>query len=460
MIRLLLSDMRTDARSFIGPLYSTIVCSFWVALAAFFWFSVQTPAGIQALESAPQGANNTLNQLAIFLLLMGIALPSAIVLSSVGATKVAQGRSRFARWRLAGATPAQVFGGVLTQFTLLAFVASTVGILVALPLIQVGSNFLMSITDLEVFLPAKPTWSAIVATYGLVVGTSLFGAGKPSWRASRVTAIEALQDRSGEIEPRLRPRSILGAGIVLAGGIFFAVGAITEKNNGSASSLVMLFGCAILVVFAILASAVFPLFVRAWTAIVPARCSTAWYVARHGALARLTATTATITPFMIGAGLLSVYFSAATTWAGTSHYDQDAPQLALIQGLVLFTPAAVIAITGSVAIVFMVGQTRERETALLRATGAPPRTLALMPVLEALIYAATAFFLSAVVALLAVLVYSVFLVRQGYEWSPQIDLRAGGAVTLVGFLGIFLAIGIPSGTANKKTVRDALAADQ
>jgi putative ABC transport system permease protein len=460
MIRLLLSDMRTDARSFVGPLYSTVVCSFWVALAAFFWFSVQTPAGIQALASAPEGANNTLIQLAVFLLLMGIVLPSTIVLSSVGATKVAQGRSRFARWRLAGATPAQVFGGVLAQFILLALVASTVGILVALPLIQVGSDFLMSVTDLGILLPAQPTWSAIVATYGFVVGTSLFGAGIPSWRASRVTALEALQDKSGGNEARLRPRSILGAGIVSAGVIFFAVGAVTEKNNGSASSLVMLFGCSVLVVLAILASAVFPVFVRAWTAVVPARISTAWYVARHGALARLTATTSTITPFMIGAGLLSIYFSAATTWAVTSRNDHDAPQLALVQGLVLFTPAAVIAITGSVAIVFMVGQTRDRETALLRATGAPPRTLALMPVLEALIYAVTAFFLSAVVALLAVLLYSLSLVNQGYEWSPRIDLRAGAAVTLVGFLGILIAIGIPSRTANKKTVRDALAADQ
>lgn len=457
MIRLLLSDMRTDARSFIGPFCATVVCSFWVALAAFFWFSAQTPAGIQALASAPDGADNTITQFAVFLLLMGIALPSTIVLSSVGATKVAQGRSRFARWRLAGATPAQVFSGVLAQFILLAFAASTVGILIALPLIQVGSDFLMSVTDLGIRLPAQPTWSAIVATYGLVVGTSLFGAGIPSWRASRVTAIEALQDKSGGNEPRLRPRSILGAGIVSAGGIFFAVGAVISEN---ASSLVIFFGCAVLVVFAILASAVFPVFVRAWTAIVPARLSTAWYVARHGALARLTATTSTITPFMIGAGLLSIYFSAATTSAVTSRNDAYAPQVVLGQGLVLFTPGAVIAIAGSVAIVFMVGQTRDRETALLRATGATPRTLALMPVLEALIYAATAFFLSAIVALLSVLLYSVSLVNQGYEWSPQVDLRAGAAVTLVGFLGIVLAIGIPSRIANRKTVREALAADQ
>jgi len=244
---------------------------------------------------------------------------------------------------------------------------------------------------------------------------------------------------------------------VSAGGIFFAVGAVISEN---ASSLVIFFGCTVLVVFAILASAVFPVFVRAWTAIVPARLSTAWYVARHGALARLTATTSTITPFMIGAGLLSIYFSAATTSAVTSRNDAYAPQVVLGQGLVLFTPGAVIAIAGSVAIVFMVGQTRDRETALLRATGATPRTLALMPVLEALIYAATAFFLSAIVALLSVLLYSLSLVNQGYEWSPQVDLRAGAAVTLVGFLGIVLAIGILSRIANKKTVREALAADQ
>jgi putative ABC transport system permease protein len=76
MIRLLLSDMRTDARSFIGPFISTTVCSFWVALAAFFWFSAKTPAATLALASAPDGTDNTLSQLTVFLLLMGIALPS------------------------------------------------------------------------------------------------------------------------------------------------------------------------------------------------------------------------------------------------------------------------------------------------------------------------------------------------------------------------------------------------
>jgi putative ABC transport system permease protein len=456
MIRLLLSDIRTDARSFIGPFVSTVVCSFWVALAAFFWFSTRTPAAILALASAPEGTSNTLTQLTVFLLLMGIALPSAIVLSSVGATKVAQSHTRYARWRLAGATPGQVFGGVLAQFAILSLAAAVVGILTALPLIQVGANYLMSVTDIGIVLPTQPTWSAVVATCAFVVGLSGLGAGLPSLRAARVTAIEALQETAERTETRLRPRSVVGAGVVLTAGILCAVGAVNEKYNGAASSLVMLFGCAVLVAIAILASAAFPWFVRTWTGLIPARLSTAWYLARHGALARLTATTSTITPFMIGAGLLSIYYSAATTWAATSDQEQN---VALVQGLVLFIPAAVIAITGSVATVFMVGQTRDRDTALLRATGAPPQSLALMPVLEALIYAATAFFLSAAVALAAVLVYSAFLARQGYAWSPQLDLRAGAVVSVLGFIGLLLAIGIPTQIANTKSIRETLAAD-
>lgn len=442
MIRLALSELRFEFVGFIALAGSITINAIWIALGVYFLTSVYSVSGQASLAAAQAGSSAILTQISVFMLLIGIGIPGALVLSGLGAMRVELMRSRFARLRLAGATPGQVARVVIGQAVILSLICGLVGAGLAVPLAQPGIDVLMNVTDIGVSVPVIINVWSVPLVLLLIMGTVTLGAWVPARRASRVSPIEALRDSASAPKRIGMARAILGGAFAILA-VLLAARAVQERYNGTASALVVLFGCTVLVLLALLGPRLLPAIVRGWTGLVPARVFPSWYVARHSAAARMSTTTATIAPFLMAAGFLGVYLSAARTWAVATGAAESTSQLLFGQGVLLFAPTATIAVFGSLAAVAMSGGGRSREQALMRASGASPGVLLSQPVLEAAIYAGTAFVLAAVVSLASSVVYSANFWARGEQAFPQLELVPAGIVAATAFFGFLLSTGVP-----------------
>jgi len=295
---------------------------------------------------------------------------------------------------------------------------------------------------------------AVVATTVLVV---LLGGLRGARRASRTPPVAALRDPE---PPSIRMGwfRILLAVLLLCGAAMLAAnldgGATLSAFTGQAVLLTPLLAAAL----AAAGPVVFPLVLRAWTSLLPARVSASWFLARHAARHRLSQSTATISPLMVAIALSGgLYTMAATLDAALAARDGSTTGTGLApEGVVLLLGGPLLlSAVAAAATVFMSGHARERELALVQAAGATHGVVVLAAIWEAVIYAVTALLLGAAATIGGGLIIAGALSLPG----PSVSFATLGLITTGGLVLVLVATLVPTAAALRHEVSPALAVE-
>ncbi len=147
---------------------------------------------------------------------------------------VAQRVRELALLRALGASRGQVRRSVLLEALLMALLGSTIGLLLGLGLAR-GLAALFGTFGLEInaaVLGLTPT--TILAAYGVGIAVTVVSAYLPARRASAVAPVAAMRDDVAMEEVSLRRRTLIGAVLIVLGGVLAALGVTGAPGNDAA----------------------------------------------------------------------------------------------------------------------------------------------------------------------------------------------------------------------------------
>ncbi|MEV0952096.1 FtsX-like permease family protein [Promicromonospora sp. NPDC050249] len=380
MFRLLTRDLVFNARIWLGLAMVAAAGAASVAVSA------------STADAAYRATGNT--ALALYgisgSLLVFTSVAAVVVLSSVAGLTVALHERDYALWQLVGFGPGAIRTVVLAQLAAVGLVGALAGCLAAAPLLQPFADYVFAgssgLGRVQLRLGAVGTFASVF----VVVLLLLAGGSRAARRAGRVTGLELLREAA---VPRLRmtwSRWVLSAGLLtvvtsMALGLFGRDVADLETSL----SLIPPMVAGLFVAGSPLVTA--PL-TRAWTGLVPARASVAWYLARNVAFAALDRSTAAINPLVVTIALTGGLYTAHGMVASVEAAQTGAPATGLPAQFVvlLLGGPLLLAAVGAAATVAMSGRARTRDAALLEAAGSTPGTVVASAALEAVIQVGTA----------------------------------------------------------------------
>ncbi|MGV8881555.1 MAG: FtsX-like permease family protein [Rhodoglobus sp.] len=438
MIRLLLSDLRANVASRLGPLVTVIGAAITLAVGI-------TLARTNIDESGSIGTT-------AIIILTGTIITSALVLSAVQRLAVDLRSADYALWQVAGVLPSTIGWIVLLQSLVVALVGAVVGSLIADQVVPLLLTTLwahaVAVSETVVTFGIGGATVAILMILAIVLASSIPAA----LRAARTPALSVLRE-STPPSPRMHRFRWVAAVVT----VIVLVLLVLAMSTGGRSQLVGM-GTMLSAVIVALAAAVGPLLypavLRGWTSLIPARVSPAWYLARHNARHKLGRSTAAITPMMVAVALSGGAIAVVATATNAimiigdvpaDYYTQDVNNNIALLITVAGAPVA-ISLLGSAVVVFVTGRDRYRDNALLRASGATDGTIVKAAAAEALIHAVTAYILGvASVAISAVIVATIFM-RETNEAVvvPYIPLLETGGILVAGLVLILVSTVVPT----------------
>ncbi len=424
MIRLIISDLIVHARIWLGVLAVTIAAGFVGAIAA----------GLLETGAFHGGAVNDGLSSTSSAVIMFTALTALIVLSSTATLTISLQVRSYALWQLVGVRPVLVSLVVLTQLGIIGVVGGLLGSLFAIPVFPALFTWVFrEWSGMQGISLHLGIGSAFAVTAAITL-TVLFGGLRSARRAGRTPPVEALR------EPEPSQTRMGWVRVLLAVATLGAVIALVLNLDGSAS-MSAFSGQAVLLtplIAAVLASTgpiLFPLVLRGWTALIPARVSATWFLARNSARYRLSRSSAAISPLMVAIALTGgLYTTAATTAAAeTIRTGADAGfELAQEGVVILLGGPLLLSAVASAATVFMSGHAREREFALIQAVGSTPHSIVLAAIWEAVVYTVTAVILGSAATIIGGVIVADALSLAGPSVSfPALGLIAGGGLVLL-----------------------------
>lgn len=485
MTRLIWNDLVAHARVWGGTLAVVIAVGFVGALAGGLLETGMAHGG--RIEEALMSAASVVVSFA--------ALTALVVLSSAANLAVALHTRSYALWQLVGIHPGLVGVVVLAQLAIVAVVGSIVGCLIATPLFRPILDWVFGSWNGMPGLPLSLSVGTAALVVAGVTGVVVVGGLRGARRASRVPAVAALR----EPEPGAGPGPGPGARVSFTGGgtgrradgrvgrvrwrgsrlqfgrvqfgwfralltvaaliatISLAQGLRGSDFSGIASRAILLTPL-IAGVFAGIGPLVFPLALSAWTALVPRRASSSWFLARHSARYRLSQSSAAINPLMVGITLAGGLFTTAATLGtavaattGRTGSFELAPE-----GVVLMLGGPLLlAAIGAAATVFMSSGAREREFALLQAAGATRGVIIKIALWEALISAVTATLL----AVFAIGIGGLVLAHALGMPAPTLALSSAWLVAGGGLVLLLAATVLPTLAALRREIPHLLAVE-
>ncbi len=424
MIRLVLSDLAGHARVWLGTLAVTIAAGFVAAIAAGL---IET--GAFHGGRVQEGLGSTSSAVIAF-----TAVTALIVLSSTANLTVALQQRGYALWQLVGIRPALVGLVVLAQLGIVGILGALIGCLIAMPVF--GPLFTWAFREWEHMrgISLHLGIVSVLAVTAAIAVIVLLGGLRGARRAGRTPPIEALRDPE---PPRVRMGWLR---LLLTAATLIAIVGIAASLNGASFSQIS--GQSILLtplIAAVLAAAgpiVFPLVLRAWTALLPARASASWFLARNSARYRLSHSSAAISPLMVAIALTAGLYTTGATlnaaYAAQTGSSEDYGTLAPEGVVILLGGPLLLSAVAAAATVFMSGHARERELALVQAAGSTRAAIVLTAIWEALIYAVTAVLLgtAATVAGGLIVAAALALPFPSVSFAP-LGLIAGGGLLLI-----------------------------
>ena len=319
-------------------------------------------------------------------IIISVVLAAAAVLTSTSALAVAEREHDHGLWRALGMRPGALRTVILGQLAAIgalgALAGTAVGVAAArlmIPLLVEERAALAGTAPR--WVPVDLLWSALIVAGSVVIGG--WGAAR---RAARAPEIALLRGR-GDEERRWDPTRVFGLLLRLAAVGGSGAGAVsawrtirTAGAGSDAAADAAAFGSlGVVILVCLLAPWIVPWLQRALAALpIP---GTAWRVAARTAALESRRSSATVLPFLVAIGLVTVLFSGRSLG------------LVTVSGrgfLAMFGFALVVAWSGGVAVIAMSAGRRRRDAALLRAAGAREGGVLAAQVLEGVLHAFTA----------------------------------------------------------------------
>lgn len=363
-------------------------------------------------------------------------LPSILVLGLVLNTLVTQTRRTHSLWRLAGSSPQQVVRIFSTQVVLVSACGALVGATASIPTHNAVTSLLGRGTiDVSQTLPEFARYLGILLSVVTVSAWGILAGVLPGIRASRTSP---LAGQAPDTEPPSPPRRLTKLLVFV---VFLQIPLLVPliavpPSGGLIAGLVTILPAtqALVITVALLAPYYLTPLIRIWTLIPGLSRWIPWDIARHIATTRVSQSTATVTPLMIGIGLFTNFNMAAAAASNA----QGSP-INMFDGILMLTPIAAIGAVGSVAVVFMASRHRARDLTSLRVAGASPVASMSVFICEALIYVITA----VLIALMQSCIAFLILTASASRWNAPIDLSGldltgATVVTLLGGVGTVL----------------------
>ena len=443
MLRLILSDLLINLRIWLGTLV--------VAAAT---AAVTTIAAAEIETAVRTGGNVGLALYAISgAVLVFATLTAIIVLGSISNLAVALQQRAYALWQLIGIRPGLIRVVVLAQLLIVALAGGIIGCALTAPALPALFRFFFAGSDgLDGLRPRFGLVAAgsVIAFVALVV---VLSGARGAGRASRVPALQSLREAD-------LPRRRMGAGRWIGATVLLLIiGSVVISLPGTPpdrlSTPLMLLAPLVAGLFAAVSPALFPVFLRAWTALIPATFSASWYLARNSTAENVSRSTAAVSPLMVAVALAGGFYTATAIGGAALARESGAAAPDVANGTValLIGGPVLLAVLGATATIFMSSRSREREFALIQAAGGTSATVLGAAACEAVIYVVTAALLGAVAV--AVTTVTGWWVEGSWEFGAgPVGVLAGAGLLLT-----LAATVLPTWTALRAEIPRTLAAE-
>ena len=423
-------------------------------------FSVTRPEVVATARAAGVSpAELEMSGLSIYIYSALVAIP---VVAVVGQSCVQALRTNWARWRLAGAVPRQVFFSVIMTIATLGLVSCIPGILVGILVDQTFSSILTRIASEKMgAIEVIQTPTTILFTAVSVVGIAVLGAFGPARTAVKVPATEAIREMSLSIRRMSLTRWGLGAlwSLICAAQLFLAFTIQPQKiDDGlpAGGGQAMLAAILISILSVIIAPALVPGLLKVWS-LPLAHLGGPWLVARRSTSWRASLSGSAVALLGLGfsftAALMTNLYTTESVVA-SAHLPNKINQL---DTLVMIAILGLIALLGAIAVVAMTSRSRQREFAILRCGGSTIKQIRAQAVIESLLYTCTALLLSSVPLIVTAVGEALFFHKAGLDFLPDPAIGPLMVVASVSFISLSIVLLAPVKKAYSAPIGHTLA---
>jgi len=460
MTRYVLRALLSQWKSWSGTVLVLAFAATLVNVCLAHRFSVTRPEVVATARAAGVSpAELEMSGLSIYIYSALVAIP---VVAVVGQSCVQALRTNWARWRLAGAVPRQVFLSVIMTIATLGLVSCIPGILVGILVDQTFSSILTRIASEKMgAIEVIQTPTTILFTAVSVVGIAVLGAFGPARTAVKVPATEAIREMSLSIRRMSLTRWGLGAlwSLICAAQLFLAFTIQPQKiDDGlpAGGGQAMLAAILISILSVIIAPALVPGLLKVWS-LPLAHLGGPWLVARRSTSWRASLSGSAVALLGLGfsftAALMTNLYTTESVVA-SAHLPNKINQL---DTLVMIAILGLIALLGAIAVVAMTSRSRQREFAILRCGGSTIEQIRAQAVIESLLYTCTALLLSGVPLIVTAVGEALFFHKAGLNFLPDPAIGPLMVVASVSFISLSIVLLAPVKKAYSAPIGHTLA---
>ena len=460
MTRYILRSLLSQWKSWSGTVLVLAFAATLVNVCLAHRFSVIRPEVVAtARASGVSPAELEMSGLSIYIYSALVAIP---VVAVVGQSCVQALRTNWARWRLAGAVPRQVFLSVIMTIATLGLVSCIPGILVGILVDQTFSSILTRIASEKMgAIEVIQTPTTILFTAVSVVGIAVLGAFGPARTAVKVPATEAIREMSLSIRRMSLTRWGLGAlwSLICAGQLFLAFTSQPRKiDDGlpAGGGQAMLAAILISILSVIIAPALVPGLLKVWSSPL-AHLGGPWLVARRSTSWRASLSGSAVALLGLGfsftAALMTNLYTTESVVV-SAHLPNKINQL---DTLVMIAILGLMALLGAIAVVAMTSRSRQREFAILRCGGSTIKQIRSQAVIESLLYTCTALLLSGVPLIVTAVGEALFFHKAGLDFLPDPAIGPLMVVASVSFISLSIVLLAPVKKAYSAPIGHTLA---
>lgn len=460
MTRYVLRALLSQWKSWSGTVLVLAFAATLVNVCLAHRFSVTRPEVVATARAAGVSpAELEMSGLSIYIYSALVAIP---VVAVVGQSCVQALRTNWARWRLAGAVPRQVFLSVIMTIATLGLVSCIPGILVGILVDQTFSSILTRIASEKMgAIEVIQTPTTILFTAVSVVGIAVLGAFGPARTAVKVPATEAIREMSLSIRRMSLTRWGLGAlwSLICAAQLFLAFTIQPQKiDDGlpAGGGQAMLAAILISILSVIIAPAFVPGLLKVWS-LPLAHLGGPWLVARRSTSWRASLSGSAVALLGLGfsftAALMTNLYTTESVVA-SAHLPNKINQL---DTLVMIAILGLIALLGAIAVVAMTSRSRQREFAILRCGGSTIKQIRAQAVIESLLYTCTALLLSSVPLIVTAVGEALFFHKAGLDFLPDPAIGPLMVVASVSFISLSIVLLAPVKKAYSAPIGHTLA---
>ena len=420
MIRYTLRALAVQWRAWSGTLMVLAFAAALVDVCLVHRMTVTRPDVVAAARAAGvRPAELVVPGVSVYVYSAMVAIP---VVAVVGQSCVQALRTDWARWRLAGALPRQVFVGVIATVVSVAVVSCLPGILVGAVVDQPFAAVLTRMAAQRMGrIEVAQTPATVLLTIVSVVGVAVIGAIGPARTAVRTPAAEAV--RTATAASGRRRMGVIRWILALVCVVQLLVALMVRPGkrvdglpDGGGQAMLAALLLAILVV--LLAPAVIPGLLRAWSTPL-ARLGGPCMIARRSALWRSSLAASAIAQLALAFSFAAALMTNLDTAEAVIEAEHLNVTLNQSDSLVLAAILGAMALLGAIAVVAMASRSRQQEIAVLRCAGATIGGVRAQVVIEAALYVGTALIISVIPLVVTALGEAMFFARAGLPFLPS-----------------------------------------